>query len=145
MRSAFTSRRCCATSRPASRSSSSWPPRSGGGGAPRRPPGLAPRPPGPAALVPDVVAGSFASRPLLCDLIPHTALNLERHVSPEAVRRYKLASLGAIRDVAGGIPRGRPALSQGECLEFISAMASLAGATWQIANPPPVLAELYAA
>jgi AcrR family transcriptional regulator len=101
--------------------------------------------PGSADLVADVVAGSFARRPLLCDLIPHTALNLERHVSPEAVRRYKLTSLGAIRDVAGIIQRVRPDLSEGECLEFISAMASLAGATWQIANPPPVLAELYAA
>ena len=101
--------------------------------------------PGSAALVADVVARSFASRPLLCDLIPHTALNLERHVSPEAVRRYKLTSLGAIREVAGVIQRVRPDLSEGECLEFISAMASLAGATWQMANPPPVLADLYAA
>jgi AcrR family transcriptional regulator len=42
------------------------------------------------------LAHGFAARPLLCDLIPHTALNLERHVSTEAVRSYKLTSLGAV-------------------------------------------------
>ena len=99
---------------------------------------------GSAELVADVVARSFADRPLLCDLIPHTALNLERNVSPAAVRRYKLTSLGAVGDAAGLVHRVLPELTEGECREFISAMASLAGALWQIANPPPVLAELYA-
>ena len=99
---------------------------------------------GSAELVADVVARSFADRPLLCDLIPHTALNLERNVSPAAVRRYKLTSLGAVGDAADLVHRVLPELTEGECREFISAMASLAGALWQIANPPPVLAELYA-
>jgi len=99
---------------------------------------------GAAALVAEVVARSFADRPLLCDLIPHTALNLERNVSPAAVRRYKLTSLGAIGDASGLVNRVLPELTEGECLEFVSAMASLAGALWQIANPPPALAELYA-
>ncbi len=99
---------------------------------------------GSAGLVADVVARSFADRPLLCDLIPHTALNLERNVSPAAVRRYKLTSLGAVGDAAGLVRQVLPELTEGECREFISAMASLAGALWQIANPPPVLAELYA-
>ena len=50
--------------------------------------------PGSMALVADVFARSFGDRPLFCDLIAHTPLNLERNVSPEAVRRYKLTSLG---------------------------------------------------
>ena len=32
----------------------------------------------------------------------------------------------------------------GVCVEFVAAVASLAGATWQMANPGPALAELYA-
>jgi hypothetical protein len=44
---------------------------------------------------------------------PHTALNLERHVSPDAVRRYKLTSLGAIGDAVGVIRRVRPDLTSG--------------------------------
>jgi AcrR family transcriptional regulator len=99
--------------------------------------------PGDRGLVADVVARSFTSRPLLCDLIAHTPLNLERHVSVAAVRRYKLTSLGAIAGAVEAINRALPELTAGECREFISAMASLAGAMWQIANPPPALADLY--
>jgi AcrR family transcriptional regulator len=100
--------------------------------------------PGDRALVADVVARSFADRPLLCDLIAHTPLNLERHVSVAAVRRYKLTSLGAIAEAVELIGRALPDLTETECREFVSALASLAGALWQIANPPPVLADLYA-
>ena len=105
----------------------------------------APGAPGSPALVADVVARSFTDRPLLCDLIPHTALDLERHASLEAVRRYKLTSLGAVSEAAGVIHRVLPDLTEGECRDFVATMASLAGAMWQIASPPPALAELYAA
>ena len=37
-----------------------------------------------------------------------------------------------------------PDLTGQECLEFISALASLAGNLWQIANPVPALAALFA-
>ena len=100
--------------------------------------------PGRVALVADVLARSFGDRPLLCDLIAHTPLNLERNVSPEAVRRYKLTSLGAVEEAAGLVRQVLPALTLAECLEVIGALASLAGAVWQIANPAPALAELYA-
>jgi AcrR family transcriptional regulator len=99
--------------------------------------------PGDPHLVAGVMADSFADRPLLCDLIPHTALNHERHVSVEAVRRYKLTSLAAIDDAASLVQRVLPDLTIGESREFAATMATLAGALWQIANPPPALAELY--
>jgi AcrR family transcriptional regulator len=99
---------------------------------------------GSPALVADVFARSFGDRPLLCDLIAHTPLNLERNVSPEAVRRYKLVSLGAVGEAAALVQRVLPELTVDEGLEFVAAIASLAGAVWQIANPPPALAELYA-
>jgi AcrR family transcriptional regulator len=98
-----------------------------------------------AVLVADVFARSFGTRPLLCDLVSHTPLNLERNVSVEAVRRYKLTSLGAVEEAATLVRGVLPALTQTECVEFVSAIASLAGAVWQMANPVPVLAELYAA
>ena len=99
---------------------------------------------GRADVVADVFARSFGDRPLLCDLIAHTPLNLERNVSTEAVRRYKLTSLGAVREAAALVQRVLPELTADEGLEFTGALASLAGAVWQIANPGPVLAELYA-
>jgi AcrR family transcriptional regulator len=100
--------------------------------------------PGSAGLVADVFARSFGDRPLLCDLIAHTPLNLERNVSLEAVRRYKLTSLGAVGEAAALVEHVLPGLTLAECGEFVAALASLAGALWQIANPPPALAELYA-
>jgi AcrR family transcriptional regulator len=100
--------------------------------------------PGSAALVADVFARSFSDRPLLCDLIAHTPLNLERNVSPEAVRGYKQTSLGAVNEAAAVVHRVLPELTLAECTEFVATLASLAGAMWQIANPVPALAELYA-
>jgi AcrR family transcriptional regulator len=97
-----------------------------------------------AALVADVFARSFSDRPLLCDLIAHTPLNLERNVSPGAVRAYKLTSLAAVDEAAAIVRRVLPELTLAECAEFVAALASLAGAVWQIANPTPALAELYA-
>jgi AcrR family transcriptional regulator len=99
---------------------------------------------GPAGLLADAFARSFEDRPLLCDLIAHTPLNLERNVSVEAVRRYKLTSLGAIEDAADLVRRTMPELTLAECTEFVATLASLAGSLWQIANPPPALAKLYA-
>jgi AcrR family transcriptional regulator len=106
---------------------------------------VAPGSAGAADLVAGVVADSFGDRPLFCDLLAHTPLNLERNASPEAVRSYKLISLAAVGEAAGVVHRALPDLTEGECLEFISALASLAGSVWQIANPVPALAALYAA
>lgn len=99
---------------------------------------------GTQALVADVFARSFGDRPLLCDLIAHTPLNLERNVSVETVRRYKLTSLAAVDEAAALVRSVLPGLTLAECGEFVAALASLAGAVWQIANPAPALTELYA-
>jgi AcrR family transcriptional regulator len=96
-------------------------------------------------LVADVVARSFGDRPLFCDLLAHTPLNLERNVSAEAVRGYKLISLGAVGEAAGVVHRALPDLTDQECREFIAVIASLAGNLWQIANPVPALAAMFAA
>ena len=66
--------------------------------------------PGPS-LVADVVARSFGDRPLFCDLLAHTPLNLERNVSPEAVRGYKLISLAAVGEAADVVHRVLPDLT----------------------------------
>jgi AcrR family transcriptional regulator len=100
--------------------------------------------PGSAGLVAEVFARSFSDRPLLCDLIAHTPLNLERNVSPETVRRYKRTSLGVVDEAAALAHQVLPELTLAECTEFVAILASLAGSWWQIANPGPALAELYA-
>ena len=101
-------------------------------------------PGGGPALVAEVFADSFARRPLLCDLIAHTPLNLERNVSAEAVRGYKVISLAAVDEAAALAGRVLTALTRAECTEFVATVATLAGATWQMANPGAALAGLYA-
>lgn len=89
------------------------------------------------------LAGGFVARPLLCDLIPHAALNLERHVSIDAVRAYKHASLGAVEDVAAALAEPLASLSDEARRELVATVSLLAGAMWQISTPPPALARLY--
>ncbi len=96
-----------------------------------------------ADAVAATLARSFVSRPLLCDLIPHTALNLERHASVEAVRAYKLTSLGAVDAVATALAGPLPDLTTEARRELVSAAALLAGSMFQIATPPEALARLY--
>jgi AcrR family transcriptional regulator len=99
--------------------------------------------PGDADAVAATLAMSFAGRPLLCDLIPHTALNLERNASVEAVHAYKLISLGAVDAVATALAAPLPGLAEGGRLELVSYVALLAGSMFQIATPPKPLADLY--
>jgi AcrR family transcriptional regulator len=98
-----------------------------------------------ADAVAAALADGFVLRPLLCDLIPHTALNLERHASLDAVHAYKLISLGAVERVAHALATPLPQLTRSERRELVSMVALLAGAMYQIATPPPALAALYLA
>ncbi|HWH19715.1 MAG TPA: TetR family transcriptional regulator, partial [Solirubrobacterales bacterium] len=66
--------------------------------------------PGDAEAVAATLSRGFVSRPLLCDLLPHAALNLERHASIEAVRAYKLTSTGAVAAVAVALAGPLPKL-----------------------------------
>jgi AcrR family transcriptional regulator len=96
-----------------------------------------------AVAVAATMARSFTERPLLCDLIPHTALNLERHASIETVHAYKLTSLGAVDAVAAALAAPLPDLSADARRELVSYVALLAGSMFQIATPPKPLADLY--
>jgi AcrR family transcriptional regulator len=99
--------------------------------------------PGEADAVAAALAAGFVDRPLLCDLIPHTALNLERHASIDAVHTYKLTSTGAVDAVATALAAPLPDLAADERRELVSYLALLAGSMFQIATPPPPLADLY--
>ncbi|MFI7142473.1 TetR family transcriptional regulator [Streptomyces massasporeus] len=87
---------------------------------------------------------TVVDQPLLCDLLAHAPLHLERHVSADAVLAYKLAALAALDDMTTTGARFQPVLEDGEVRELISTTSLLAGALWQISNPPEALARLYA-
>ena len=102
------------------------------------------RPAGPAG--PAEVAGAFADslveRPLFCDLLAQAPLNLERNVSPDSVREFKLVTHAEVAAIAAELERVL-GLSEEQSVDVIATATSLAGAWWQMANPGPVLATLY--
>ena len=100
-----------------------------------------------AAPTPTRIAREFArtlaARPLLCDLLAHTPLNLERHVSMESVRDFKLVTHREVDAIIATLCELLPGLTSQQALDVIATATSMAGAQWQMANPGPEAAALY--
>ena len=97
---------------------------------------------GPADIA-KAFAATLAARGMFCDLLAQAPLNLERNVSIEAVREFKLATFAAREDLFTALEERLPELDQTDALDLIATAVSLAGAFWQIATPGPDVAELY--
>jgi AcrR family transcriptional regulator len=100
------------------------------------------------AAGPDVaaIAAAFAdtlvARPMFCDLLAETPLNLERNVSVEAVRAFKLVTHDEVDAVAAALHR-LLGLTEEQAVDVISTAVSMAGALWQMATPGPEVAAMY--
>ena len=94
-----------------------------------------------AAPTPAAVAGLFAStlaaRGLFCDLLAQAPLNLERHVSLDAVRAFKLVTLAEVDAIVTVVRRLLPGLTERDGVDLIAAATSMSGAFWQMATPGP--------
>ncbi|GAA3209693.1 TetR/AcrR family transcriptional regulator [Microbacterium terregens] len=99
---------------------------------------------GPAEVA-DAFATTLAARGLLCDLFAQTPMNLERNVSVEAVRAYKLAIGDHLDRIAAATRGAVPALSDEAARDLVAVATSIAGTFWQISTPPPEIAALYRA
>src|ERR1700683_1240446 len=64
------------------------------------------------------VAGSLASRPMLCDLISAQAAVLERNVSPQVAAQYKRASMAGIGALGGLMLRCVPELGEQDAVKL---------------------------
>jgi hypothetical protein len=89
------------------------------------------------------LAETLDERPLFCDLLAHTPLSLERAVSAEVVRSYKLGALAAAHDIAEAMRAAVPELGDKAAGDLVAMAMALAQSLWQVANPPETLAELY--
>jgi len=92
----------------------------------------------------EVMARTLAERPLFCDLLGQAPMNLEREVSLESVRDFKLAVLEQVEILAAGIAGMLPPLATRQGRQVVSMVTGLAGALWQISHPAPTVARLYA-
>ncbi|MFB2597776.1 TetR family transcriptional regulator [Herbiconiux sp. P17] len=95
------------------------------------------------AAVAQILAASLASRPMFCDLLAQAPLNLERNVSLESVRAFKLVTLEEVEALSGVLRRIRPGLTSEQAIDLIAAATSLSGAYWQMATPGPEVEKLY--
>jgi hypothetical protein len=95
-----------------------------------------------AAPAARALAGTLVARPVFCDLLAQAPLNLERNVSIESVRAFKLVTLEEVAAISSELTR-LLGLSEQQAIDVIAAATSLAGALWQMATPGPEVAELY--
>ena len=96
-----------------------------------------------AEAVASAFSTTLAERPMFCDLLAHAPLNLERNVSLEAVRAFKLVTHTEVDAIVEAMRRLLPSLTELDCVDVIATATSLSGAFWQMANPPPEIAALY--
>ena len=87
-------------------------------------------------------AGSLADRAMFCDLLAQAPLNLERNVSIESVRAFKLVTLAEVSAISAELHRVL-GLTEQQAVDVIATATSLAGALWQMATPGPEVQALY--
>jgi AcrR family transcriptional regulator len=94
------------------------------------------------AVVARAFAGSLADRPMFCDLLAQAPLNLERNVSIESVRAFKLVTLDEVSAISAELHL-LLGLTEQQAVDVIATATSLAGALWQMATPGPEVQALY--
>jgi AcrR family transcriptional regulator len=90
-----------------------------------------------------VIAGTLASRGFFCDLLAQTPLHLERNVSLDAVREYKLSTLAEVDRIVSATRSVLGSLTEQNAVDVIATATSLAGTFWHIATPGPKVTALY--
>ncbi|MEU8875354.1 TetR family transcriptional regulator [Streptomyces javensis] len=95
-----------------------------------------------APEVAEAVATTLAARPMFCDLLAQAPMNLERNVSIDSVRDFKLVTLEEIELIRDELRR-LLGLTELQTVDLVATATSLAGALWQMATPGPRLRELY--
>ncbi|MFC0843745.1 TetR family transcriptional regulator [Streptomyces noboritoensis] len=98
---------------------------------------------GDAAGVAAAFARTLAARGMFCDLLAQAPMNLERNVSVEAVREFKLTTLAAVASAVTAVRERLPELTEADAVDLIAAATSMAGTFWNIATPGPEVAALY--
>lgn len=97
-------------------------------------------PASPASVV-DSLARSLAGRPVLCGLFSSLGTELERNISSESARVFKLANTRLQGRLADRLRQHVPDLTQSASRELVSLTIVLTAGLWPFANPSPAVAE----
>jgi AcrR family transcriptional regulator len=95
-----------------------------------------------AAGAAQAFSGTLVARPMFCDLLAQAPLNLERNVSMDAVRAFKLVTLEEVAAITAVLDR-RFGLTEQQGVDVIATATSMAGALWQMATPGAEVQALY--
>jgi AcrR family transcriptional regulator len=90
-----------------------------------------------------VLATTLVADPLMCELVSVSASVLERNVSPEVARRYKLASLANTDRLAAQLVAALPELSAVGGWRAAAATLLSVGGLWPLANPTEAMLCVY--
>ncbi|RKN22654.1 TetR/AcrR family transcriptional regulator [Micromonospora musae] len=104
-------------------------------------PAASPAGPSSPAAVLDALAGSLARRPLICELWSALGTELERNISTDAVRAFKLTHAELQVRLAGLLRERIPALTGPASRELVSLTIVLVAGFWPFANPSPAVVE----
>lgn len=88
-----------------------------------------------------VLARSLATRPLICELWSSLGSELERNISTEAARDFKVVHAGLQRRLADIVAERVEGLTDAAALEFVHMAILLVAGLWPFANPAPSVAE----
>lgn len=91
----------------------------------------------------DTLATSFVGDRLFCELISVSAAVLERNISPEVARRYKLAALANTGALADLVHDELVELSRAGSLNFAAATLAATTALWPLAQPSDAMLDVY--
>ena len=97
----------------------------------------------PAGDIAAALAETLCARTFFCDLLAQAPLNLERNVSVEQVRAFKLVTHDVVDKIVAELRRIRTAMSDEQAVDVIATATSMAGAMWQMATPAAEIMELY--
>jgi AcrR family transcriptional regulator len=95
-----------------------------------------------APAVAEAFSRTLVARPMFCDLLAQAPLNLERNVSLESVRAFKLVTLEEVAAITALLERVL-GLTEQQGIDVIATATSMAGALWQMATPGPEVQALY--
>jgi AcrR family transcriptional regulator len=89
------------------------------------------------------IVDTLAQRPLFCDLLGHAPMNLERGVSAEAVRQFKVIVIGQVERFVQSVTVALPSLTEADGRALIKAVGALTSSLWQVSHPTAPVAALY--
>src|SRR5215475_2738325 len=92
-----------------------------------------------------VLAGSLASRPVLCDLLSAQAAVLERNVSPLVAAAFKRTAMGCVAALGRLIQGSLGELGEHDSFRLAGATMMVAGAVWPSAQPSAAMLAAYQA